>query len=86
MALDAQEQDQLENYQTMMGPQAGQLALALDQLTDVMAAVGQHTVHCRVDRGPRSGQPPLDILSLLQTLQKAKTLIQTTLLTLRDQP
>jgi hypothetical protein len=76
----------LENYQTMLGDDAGRLALVLDQLTDVMATVGQHKVYCRVEKGPRAGEPALDILAVLQTLQKAKDLVQTTLLRLRDQP
>jgi hypothetical protein len=86
MALDAAERNVLENYQTMLGHDAGSLALALDQLTDVMAAVGQHKVYCRVEKGPRAGEPALDIVALLQTLQNAKDLVQTTLLRLRNQP
>ncbi len=77
------ERDQLENYQFMMGPEAGNLALALDQLTDVMALIGQHKVYCRVEKGPRAGAPPLDVVEIVETLRKAKELIQQTLLTLR---
>jgi hypothetical protein len=84
MDLSPAERDQLEDYQTMMGGEAGRLALALDQLTDVMAALGQHKVHCRVEKGPRAGEPPLDLVDLLQTLQKAKSLVQQTLLVLRQ--
>jgi hypothetical protein len=84
MALTPEEHDQLDNYRHMMGPRAGSLALALDQLTDVMAMLGQHKVYCRVEKGPRTGQPPLDLLELVETLQKAKTLVQETLLQLRE--
>lgn len=77
------EQTQLENYQFMMGPEAGNLALALDQLTDVMAAIGQHKVYCRVEKGPRAGAPPLDVVEIVETLQKAKELVQQTLMKLR---
>jgi len=86
MSLQPAEREKLEDYQTMMGVEAGSLALALDQLTDVMAALGQHKVYCRVEKGPRAGEPPLDLVELLQTLQNAKSLVQQTLLRLRDVP
>jgi hypothetical protein len=85
MALTPAERDQLQVYQTMMGPHAGRLALALDSLTDVMALLGQHKVYCRVEKGPRTGEPPLDLVELLDTLQKAKALVQETLLELRGE-
>jgi hypothetical protein len=87
MRLTAAEQQQLDAYQTMMGRDAGSLALALDSLTDVMAMLGQHKVYCRVEKGPRAGQPPLDLEELLDVMQKAKGLVQETLLRLRqDRP
>ncbi|HLW66092.1 MAG TPA: hypothetical protein VKS79_12345 [Gemmataceae bacterium] len=82
--LTPEEQTKRDDYRTMMGEPAGDLALALDQLTDVMAAVGQHTVYCRVEKGPRAGEPPLDVVELLRTLQKAKTLIQQAMLKARE--
>lgn len=81
--FSSEERTQLDNYRFMMGEAAGNLALALDQLTDVMAAVGQHKVYCRVEKGPRAGEPPLDVVELLDTLQKAKSLVQETLMQLR---
>jgi hypothetical protein len=84
MSLTPAELDQLHDYQLMMGDDAGRLAWALDRLTDVMAMVGQHKVHCRVEHGPRAGEAPLDIEELLATLQKAKELVQQTLLRLRS--
>jgi len=84
MGLTPAEQQQLDAYQTMMGRDAGSLALALDSLTDVMALLGQHKVYCRVEKGPRAGQPPLDLEELLDVLQKAKGLVQETLLRLRE--
>jgi hypothetical protein len=83
MALDAEGRERLEDYRQMMGPEAGTLALALDRLTDVMAQLGQHKVYCRVEKGPRAGEPPLDLAELLDTLQTAKALVQETLLRLR---
>ncbi|MGH9677414.1 MAG: hypothetical protein ACRD36_09965 [Candidatus Acidiferrum sp.] len=76
--------DLLENYRHMMGDNAGNLALALDQLTDVMAQLGMHKVYCRVEKGPRVGEPPLDLQELLASLQAAKSLVQETLLRLRE--
>jgi hypothetical protein len=83
MELPHEYQDKLADYQQMMGPEAGGLALALDNLTDVMALIGQHKVYCRVEKGLRAGEPPLDLQAILDTLQTAKTLIQQTMLQLR---
>jgi hypothetical protein len=85
MPLTDTEREQLQDYQLMMGEDGGNLALALDQLTDVMAMVGQHKVHCRVEKGPRAGEATLDIVDLLNTLQKAKTLVQQTFLRLKSE-
>jgi hypothetical protein len=82
--LTPSDREQLEDYRQMMGPAAGSLALALDRLTDVMAMLGQHKVYCRVEKGPRAGEPPLDLLEVLATLATAKSLVQETLLTLRE--
>ena len=79
------ERDRLEDYRLMMGDDAGGLALALDQLTDVMAMLGQHKVHCRVEKGPRAGEAPLDLAELLDVLHRAKSLVQETMLRLRGQ-
>lgn len=84
MTLTPEERDRLDDYQQMMGRGAGSLALALDSLTDAMALLGQHKVYCRVEKGPRAGEPPLDLIDLLDTLQKAKRLVQETLLGLRE--
>jgi hypothetical protein len=84
MPQSPEDEEKLADYQFMMGEDAGRLALALDQLTDVMAMVGQHTVHCRVEKGPRAGEAPLDIAELLDVLQNAKSLVQQTLLRLKQ--
>jgi len=73
----------LDDYRFQMGYDAGNLALALDQLTDAMTAVALHATHCRVERGPRAGQPPLDVVQLLGVLQSAKGLVQESLLRLK---
>jgi hypothetical protein len=84
MGLTPAEREQLADYQTMMGRHAGNLALGLDSLTDVMAMLGQHKVYCRVEKGPRAGQAPLDLQQLLDGLHKAKALVQETMLALRE--
>jgi hypothetical protein len=77
------ERDRLDDYRRMLGDQAGTLAFALDSLTDVLALVGQHTVYCRVDRGPRAGEPTLDLADAQRLLQRIKSLVQQTMLELR---
>src|SRR4051812_43472320 len=72
----------LDDYRFQMGHDAGNLALVLDQLTDAMSAIAQHAVHCRVERGPRKGEPPLDVTALMELLQETKRLVQESLLRL----
>jgi hypothetical protein len=84
MQLTPAEREQLEDYQAMMGRDAGSLALALDSLTDVMAMLGLHKVYCRTEKGPRAGQPPLDLQELLELLHKTKALVQEAMLRLRE--
>jgi hypothetical protein len=84
MLSDA-EREKLEDLQFMLGPDAGRLALVLEQLTDAMALVNLHAVYCRVEKGLRAGQPPLDVAQLLQLLQTAKGLVQETMQQLRDE-
>lgn len=83
MPLAPEEQAKLDDLRFMLGEPGGNLAFVLEQLTDAMTIAGQHTVYCRVEKGPRAGQPPLDVAELLNTLAKAKALIQETLQQLR---
>ena len=84
MDLTPEERDRLDDYRQMMGDDAGGLAFALDQLTDVMALVGQHTVYCRIEKGPHAGEASLDLTEALGALQKTKTLVQQTRMELRE--
>jgi hypothetical protein len=84
MSLSPEQNNKLDDYQFMLGADAGRLALAMDQLTDAMAMVGQHTVHCRVEKGPRAGEATLDVMELINTLQEAKSLVQETMLRLKE--
>jgi hypothetical protein len=83
MPLTPSDRELLADYQQMMGERAGSLALALDRLTDVMAMLGQHKVYCRVEKGPRAGEPPLDLQELITALDVAKGLVRETLSKLR---
>jgi hypothetical protein len=78
------EQEKLDDLRQMLGPEAGNLALALEHLTDAMAMINQHAVYCRVERGPRAGLPPLDVTEALKTIENVKQLVQETLQRLRN--
>jgi len=84
MTLDDTQQTRLDDLRFMLGESAGNLAFALDQITDSMAMINQHGVYCRVEKGPRAGQPPLDVVGVLQTLGFAKELLQSTVQSLRE--
>ncbi len=84
MELTPVEREQLADYQQMMGDEAGSLALVLDRLTDVLALVGQHTVYCRIEKGPHAGDAALDLAEVMNGLQTAKSLVQQTMLRLRQ--
>jgi hypothetical protein len=74
----------LADLRQMLGPDAGNLAMVLEQLTDAMAMMNLHAIYCRVERGPRAGQPPLDVTELLKTMENAKRLVQETMQRLRN--
>lgn len=76
--------DKLDDYRFQMGHDAGNLALALDQLTDAITALNQHLVYYRLEAGQRAAAPP-DLAPLLAVLAGAKGLVQETLLRLRDE-
>lgn len=81
MSVFDKHRDALERHETMMGAPRGRLAVALDLLTDSLALVGQHGVYCRSERIP--GQPRMDIALVLEQLDDAKQLIQSTMQELR---
>ncbi|MGB0034389.1 MAG: hypothetical protein WBP79_02820 [Candidatus Acidiferrales bacterium] len=66
--------EELEHYETMMGPQRGRLAVTLDLLTNALVLVGQHGVYCHSNRD--SGTPVMDVRIITQEITKAKELIQ----------
>jgi hypothetical protein len=81
MSVFDKHRDSLEVHETMMGPWRGRLAVALDLLTDSLALVGQHGVHCRSERSP--GKPKMDITLVLEQLDDAKQLVQSAMEELR---
>jgi hypothetical protein len=74
--------DRLDDYRFQMGHDAGNLALALDQLTDAITALNQHLVYYRLGPGERKTPPP-DLAPLLELLANTKGLVQETLMRMR---
>ena len=72
----------LDDYRFQMGHDAGNLAMALDQLTDAITALNQHAIYYRLEQGQRKAAPP-DLLPLLAVLTDAKKLVQESLLRLK---
>ena len=75
--------DRLDDYRFQFGHDAGNLSLVLDQLTDALRLVNQHTVYCRVGRGDRETEPPADVTELIGLLAAAKALVQDSLVRLK---
>ncbi|MGA8223475.1 MAG: hypothetical protein WB780_17640 [Candidatus Acidiferrales bacterium] len=73
--------EELEHYETMMGPHRGRLAVTLDLLTNALVLVGQHGVYCHTNRDP--DLPVMDIRIITQEIGKAKELIQSVMESLR---
>ncbi len=74
MSVFEDHREELEHYETMLGPHRGRLAVTLDLLTQALVLVGQHGVYCRSAQDP--GKPVLDIKLVVGELHKAKELIQ----------
>jgi hypothetical protein len=77
----SEHQEELEHYETMMGPHRGRLAVTLDLLTNALVMVGQHSVYCHSSRGP--DVPTMDIRIVTQEINKAKELIQSVMESLK---
>jgi hypothetical protein len=73
--------DELEHYETMMGPHRGRLAVSLDLLTNALILVGQHGVYCHTNRDP--DVPVMDIRIIQAEIGKAKELIQSVMEAIR---
>jgi hypothetical protein len=73
--------NELEHYETMMGPHRGRLAVSLDLLTNALILVGQHGVYCHTNRDP--DVPVMDIRIIQAEIGKAKELIQSVMEAMR---
>jgi hypothetical protein len=73
--------EELEHYETMMGPHRGRLAVTLDLLTNALVLVGQHGVYCHSNRD--ATVPVMDIRIITAEIGKAKELIQSVMESLR---
>jgi hypothetical protein len=73
--------EELEHFETMMGPHRGRLAVTLDLLTNALVLVGQHGVYCHSSRDP--DVPVMDIRTITSEISKAKELIQSVMQALR---
>lgn len=83
MPLSDADAARLDDYRFQHGPDAGNLSLVLDQLTDAVVAVNQHLVYYRLERGQRLTPPP-DLAAILGVLTDSKALVQETLLRLKS--
>lgn len=79
-ALD-DHKDELDHYETMLGPHRGRLAVTLDLVTNALVLVGQHGVYCHTNRDPDT--PVMDIRVITAELTKAKELIQSVMESIR---
>jgi hypothetical protein len=73
MSVFEERREELEKHRFMMGMSRGQLAVALDVLTDALVLVGQHGVYCQSARTP--GKPAMDIQIITKSISDAKDLI-----------
>lgn len=81
MPVFDEHKDELEHYETMMGPHRGRLAVSLDLLTNALILVGQHGVYCHTNRDPEV--PVMDIRIIKAEIGKAKELIQSVMEAMR---
>jgi hypothetical protein len=73
----AEHRDSLEKHEFMLGAERGRLAVSLDMLTDALILIGQHGVYCVSSRNPT--KPALDLQTVLDQINGAKQLIQSTM-------
>lgn len=83
MSVFEDHHDELEHYETMMGPWRGRLAVSLDLLTNALVLVGQHGVYCHSAHDAK--KPSMDVAIVQRELAKAKQLIQSVMEGLREQ-
>jgi hypothetical protein len=74
MSVFDERREALEHHEFQMGRTRGQLAVALDLLTEALVLVGQHGVYCQSTRRP--GQPAMDVGLIGKSITDAKELVQ----------
>ncbi len=72
--IPAQLTDKLDDYKTQYGPVKGNLALAMDMISDAEIAAGQLSVYCR--SGLDSSKKHPDLEALQQNIDVVRTLIK----------
>lgn len=77
MTVYEERREELEQYEFMMGPERGRLAVTLDCITDALVLVGQHGVYCQSAR--QVGKPAMDIQMITKSLTDAKELVSSVL-------
>ena len=65
--------DRLDRYQFQMGSTRGNLATALDMLTDALTLVGQHRVYCH--SAHRQEDSTMDVRLIMDQIEESKGLI-----------
>jgi len=83
MSAFDEHREELDHYETMMGPNRGRLAVTLDLLTNALVLVGQHAVYCQSQKYPN--RPAMDIRIITQEITNAKELIQSVMQALEKQ-
>jgi hypothetical protein len=73
----AERREDIEKHEFMLGAERGRLAVSLDMLTDALILIGQHGVYCVSSRNPT--KPALDLQTVLDQINGAKQLIQSTM-------
>lgn len=73
----AERRGDIEKHEFMLGTERGRLAVSLDMLTDALILIGQHSVYCVSNRNPT--KPALDLQTVLDQINGAKQLIQSTM-------
>ena len=75
--------EELDHYETMLGPHRGRLAVSQDLLTNALVLVGQHGVYCHRAGDPET--PAMDIRIITKEIGKAKELIQSVMEKIREE-
>ncbi|QDU59233.1 hypothetical protein Pan216_00600 [Planctomycetes bacterium Pan216] len=79
MSMTPEEERLLDDYSFQRGTLGGNLALAMDLLTDVQALIAQHKLYCRLEKGPREGEGTLDVEEAVRLVDVIKSRLRESL-------